>query len=341
MVVQAAHEARVVTGTAAYTFGMADRIKAVLSGLVQTGKPYALLDWPNYDNIGDSAIWLGAREVLEGLTGRPPSFVSRGATYPDHLERALPEGPVFLLGGGNFGDIYESYQENRHRILGSLRHRKIVQLPQSLHFSDSAAIDKTARAISGHPDFTLLVRDAESLDLARAKFDCATMMCPDLAFGMGPITSQSRPGVDVFGLMRDDVERVDRAGFLSSIDRPVLVEDWNVGSRQLRSGLSYSLSRRSAVWTGLAMPWITKRFDRIARLRMDQGIRQLAQGRIAVTDRLHGHVLCTMMGKRHLVFDNTYGKIARYRAAWPGDDLAVAAEDAADARRKIDALLAE
>ena len=40
-----------------------------------------------------------------------------------------------------------------------------------------------------------------------------------------------------------------------------------------------------------------------------------AQRRI-VTDRLHGHILALLLGIRHIILDNDYGKVAAYHAAW-------------------------
>ena len=42
----------------------------------------------------------------------------------------------------------------------------------------------------------------------------------------------------------------------------------------------------------------------------------LARGRICLTDRLHVHVLCTLMGIPHIVLDNSYGKIRSFADCW-------------------------
>jgi pyruvyl transferase EpsO len=35
-----------------------------------------------------------------------------------------------------------------------------------------------------------------------------------------------------------------------------------------------------------------------------------------ITDRLHGHILCTLLGIPHCVIDNSYGKIGGFADAW-------------------------
>jgi pyruvyl transferase EpsO len=39
----------------------------------------------------------------------------------------------------------------------------------------------------------------------------------------------------------------------------------------------------------------------------------LSRGRVVITDRLHGHVLATLLGLPHCVMDSQYGKV---RALW-------------------------
>jgi hypothetical protein len=38
----------------------------------------------------------------------------------------------------------------------------------------------------------------------------------------------------------------------------------------------------------------------------------LGSGRVVITDRLHGHILCTLLEIPHVVLDNSYGKISRF-----------------------------
>ena len=36
----------------------------------------------------------------------------------------------------------------------------------------------------------------------------------------------------------------------------------------------------------------------------------LSRGRIVVTDRLHAHVMCVLLGIPHVLLDNSYGKVS-------------------------------
>jgi pyruvyl transferase EpsO len=48
-----------------------------------------------------------------------------------------------------------------------------------------------------------------------------------------------------------------------------------------------------------------------------------------VTDRLHAHILCLLLGIPHAVLDNSYGKLTRFLDAWTGDIAGVHRADSA------------
>ena len=74
------------------------------------------------------------------------------------------------------------------------------------------------------------------------------------------------------------------------------------------------------------------RFNAAARQRFGRGIRQISRARAIVTDRLHVHILSMLLGRPHAVLDNSYGKIARFMAAFTGGtDLTYRATSLADA----------
>jgi pyruvyl transferase EpsO len=57
-------------------------------------------------------------------------------------------------------------------------------------------------------------------------------------------------------------------------------------------------------------------YARFAAERVLRRCELLARGRAVVTERLHAHVLCVLMGIPHVVLDNTYGKIRSFYETW-------------------------
>jgi len=135
-------------------------LRALYAAHVGHGDRYALVDFPDHANVGDSAIWLGEVAMLRAVTGNDPDYVCTWDGFdPDAFARASPHGVLFLHGGGNLGDIWPHHQQFRERMVAQVRDRRIVQLPQSIHFRDPARLTPFAEAVAAHPDFHLYVRD--------------------------------------------------------------------------------------------------------------------------------------------------------------------------------------
>ncbi|MEY9324851.1 polysaccharide pyruvyl transferase family protein [Sinorhizobium fredii] len=295
-----------------------EAIKRAVSSLIGPGTDYALLDFPDYTNVGDSAIWLGTIAILMEVTGRLPRYVSTASDFDAFAFRAsLPEGPIFLLGGGNFGDIYVSHQDLRIKILREFRDRRIIQLPQSVMFRDERNARQTAEAIAGHQDFHMFVREHASLRFVQQNFNCPVTLVPDAAFGLGPLERPRAPEYPVMLLLREDAERV---GYDYSPFEAFGAVPWVDWIREYRG--FHSLHRLKASFVCLLRGRCTSLdrrvalFNLMANTRLKRGLSLLAQGDRVITDRLHGHIMCTLMNIEHVAMDNDYGKIHGYIDAW-------------------------
>lgn len=277
-------------------------------------RPVALVDYPDHANVGDSAIWLGETAWLRGR-GLVPAYVSTIRAHDhDALARAVPEGTILLHGGGNFGTLWQAHQDFRLAMLERFPGRPIVQLPQSIFFDDEAAIANCARAIERHGKFTLCVRDKPSLDFARRHFPCKTLLVPDIAFAIGPLARQPA-AADTFCLLRTDHEKVGSHEGHPGLPGTI-AGDWLKDDR--------GALRRTAIGTRLLGLMDSpdaarvRHYERQAWSRVRRGIAQLSQGRVVITDRLHGHILSTLLAIPHVALDNSYRKIGNFIDAWTG-----------------------
>src|SRR6266567_1564979 len=119
------------------------KIDEVLAPLVPKSGHFALLDFPDHANVGDSAIWLGEIEYFYKKHKLHPAYVCATHNYSEvALKKALPEGTIFIHGGGNFGDIWPAHQDFREMVLGHFPNHKIIQLPQTIHFSSREALER-------------------------------------------------------------------------------------------------------------------------------------------------------------------------------------------------------
>ena len=292
-----------------------ESIHACLKGHITPDEPLAILDFPDIRNCGDSAIWLGEMAYLASRHGKRPAYVSRMDDFSaDQLRRAAPSGPIFIHGGGNFGDIWGAHQDFRERVLGLFPDRPVIQFPQSIHYQSPERIEQSARAIGRHGNFTLLVRDEESKAFATRQFDCRVRLCPDMAFAMGAIQPAGAAHLPLLAMLRTDRERA--AAYDLSAWPDVPVEDWIQESRTaIRAAKALGMARAASL-----NPERIKegKLQAAARARVRRGIRQISRGRAILTDRLHVHICSLLIGRPHAVLDNSYGKVRRFMAAFSG-----------------------
>jgi pyruvyl transferase EpsO len=275
-------------------------------------EPYALLDYPGHANAGDSAIWLGELALLRELLLTPPSYVCTWNNC-DAKQLEMFDGQILLHGGGNFGDLWPRYHGFRLSVLRRFPKRRIVQLPQTIHFNDPLELEVTRRIIGEHGNFMLFVRDQRSLEIART-FDCEVALAPDSAF-MVDLDRTGEPDCDVLYLHRDDKERAVDEGD-DQVPAGWQTADWSRApfpwtrfrtktfARQLLHGNAGRQSYRAAL------------FEAVAAERVSRAVALLSRGRRVVTDRLHGHILCTLVNIPHCVLDNSYGKLSSFASAW-------------------------
>jgi pyruvyl transferase EpsO len=297
--------------------GLQARVAAELADLAE--QPFALVDFPDHANVGDSAIWLGTTAFFRRQHAVEPRYVASIAAFsPAALRRAHPEGPILIHGGGNFGDLWPRHQAFRERLLETFPDRLIVQLPQSVHYGDTRLADRTARVIARHGNVRLLVRDQPSLEFAAARFDCAVRLCPDLALCLGPMARPTAPRVDVLCLFRTDRERaahytlprtsldVEVRDWLGEARLPVRLHELTAVLARLRSGPRPAAALRLARYEPPRPPgWPGV----VACCRPGDWWSPTA---------LHAHLLSLLLAIPHAVLDNTYGKLGRFLDTWTG-----------------------
>lgn len=319
-----------------------DQLAAALRPLMQRHPRYGLLDYPSHGNIGDSAIWLGEIALLHRLHGRGPDLANHMRFNPAEIGRYLPtDRLLYLHGGGNFGDVWDGHQAWREGVIARYRDHRIVQLPQSLHYRKPDGIEATRRAIGAHPDFHLMVRDRESEDFARRHFDCNVILAPDAAFCINMARFPRNPAPQgIGGLLRSDHEKRVDAGVGQQLLGPAAV-DWQV------QGTARLMAQKGLMGLFMVLPyppftWPRARaFDAMARARVAMGFAQLDQAEVVVADRLHAHIMSSLLGKPHVVIDNNYGKISRFIGAFGRDDVTLQARDYAEAVEMAETLIAQ
>lgn len=286
-----------------------------------SAKEVALVGYPNHENCGDSAIWTGEQAWMRAH-GVRVAYASDAESFSANvLARRLGDPTILLHGGGNLGDVWPDHQSFREHVIAAYPRHHIVQMPQTIHFRTAESLKRAQSVFDAHPDLTLLVRDERSLRFARAHFRAVSYLCPDAAVALGSLERRA-PERRLVRLARTDAEAAGDPA--SRLDREVRPEDWPLPRA---SGALYPKLRVASHRLGTALrrwPWahpvlqppLDRLYEWLARERTGAGCRALSAGRAVITDRLHAHILCVLLGIPHVLLDNNYGKLRSFYDTW-------------------------
>lgn len=295
-----------------------DKTDQVLADLTPADSKFALLDFPNHGNLGDSAIYVGEAEYLRRRALQPAYVACHDNFSTDHMDKLIGGGPIFIHGGGNFGDLWPWHQEHREEVMARYPGRPVIQFPQTIFYETQESIDRTARIIEKHGAFTLLVRDQRSFEQARKSFQCDVRLCPDMAFQID-CHRQIRPHNELLLHLREDQEAADEYDTKALTQQPSVVRaDWPVEHRSFTMG--HNVMSLPSILSALAVrgPFAARSVQRAERAyaRFMRAVNLLQESRFVITDRMHGHILCTLLNIPHCVIDNSYGKTSGFMEAW-------------------------
>jgi pyruvyl transferase EpsO len=297
-------------GDSALTKSLHRQLLAALGPVFAGAVAADLIDYPDHYNVGDAALWLGERAMLRELGVRIRSAATR-TTY--RAERLRADGPLVILGGGNFGGLYPTHHRLHLAVLAAFPGRPLVQLPQSLHYAGEPQREELRRAVADHGTTTLVFRDRRSFELGRRDFDCEVILAPDMAFALGALRRRP-PERALVAQMRTDNESA-----VTSIQAGTF--DWLTARASEPVAIFDRVYRYSArLQRASDRTWARRVFlgtcDAYARANLRRGVAMLGAGQHLYTDRLHGHILACLLGVEHTVVNDRHGKIEAMWDTW-------------------------
>lgn len=323
-----------------------ENIKKILHdalGKLPSFEQCALLDYPNHINIGDHLIWLGSILYLTDVLGTKINYVSSLSDFSEaKMERNIGNAPILFHGGGNLGDFWPESQYFREKLISKYRDRPIIILPQSIYFADKSNLRKAASVFNSHPNLTLFTRDTYSHQLALQYFyNCQIIKSPDMAFQL-----VNMPGLSFSLNQKQSIlyqDRTDRelneTNSQIFLDLPnLVVEDWPLYKyykENTGNGLNKLMARVFPEGNAIPSQCLSRQkwkyfhpyavkfnnldnpsLHRKSWSYMHYGIYQFKQYPLIVTNRLHGHILCILLGIKHIFIPNGYYKNRFFNETW-------------------------
>lgn len=239
---------------------------------------------PSHDNLGDHAIAYASKAFLEQ---EYPDFDIVEVDMKDIYKSAKnlirsrhPEDMVFIIGGGNMGDLYRYEEWTRRFIIKTFHDYRVVQLPATAHFSDTKKgrkeLKRAQKIYNAHPGLLLMARDETTYQFMKQHFQEKTILKqPDMVLYLDRSKAPAeREGV--YMCLREDQESVLQEEQRNRV-KAALCEEF-----------------------GEIKPFTTTIGRRVSRDTREQELEalwsKLQSAEAVVTDRLHGMIFCALTG---------------------------------------------
>lgn len=287
-----------------YVGAMREKVWSGLDTLHADVTSVTVVDFPDHNNVGDSAIYLGELAYWRE-SGRQIDHVYSQHGYNPAVDTST--SALAIHGGGNFGGLYPTHSDFRYGLSSATpNERTIVQMPQSVEFVGESDRIRYRETLGARPATRIAVRDESSCKELEG-LAAEIVMVPD-AFHAAGFIDANEPTTDVVYLLRQDKESALDGEASQGLDWKGLGLLERVGQRLRHRGLgplpASRFNRTPAAWAEQA------------NLRFRGGVDLLAPAEVVVTDRLHAMLIALQMGRRVIAVDNNVHKLSRYIDAW-------------------------
>jgi pyruvyl transferase EpsO len=278
---------------------------------ILAGASVSYIDIPSHYNTGDLFIYLGT----ECFFSKYNVDVRYRAIQSSVNKSSIAKNDVIIVhGGGNFGDLYLKHHRMREAFLLEFSHKKIIFMPQSIHFNDEANIEETRVFFSKLKDVMLYVRDDESYKIGKKLTDNVELL-PDMAHSLHPlietceIVNIQSEKKKVLNLKRVDCESVED-------NRNVAKRSFDWEDLCSSSDIIFNRLIQESKRLPFIREQVLRLWTRQINYNVTSAINYVSNFDLVYTDRLHGFLIAYLLGKEVVLLDNCYGKISRYHSRW-------------------------
>jgi len=270
---------------------------------------YVLLELPYYSNVGDLLIWKGEEFFLKNIQY---NCLMKKSFHTFNFP-ALDKNVIILLqGGGNWGDVWtgkETPHYFRKEVVKAYPDNKIIVFPQTIHYDDMTNLSKDAELFSKHENLTICTRDLVSYNTIVENYRNHCLLLPDMAFCI----PQSY-------IKRFEKAKTDKILFLQREDNELSQVDFsNMMDVNLRINkvLSIVLWHKKRFFPNIVIDLYFQQLHKDVLIK--KGIKFISSYKKVYTTRLHVAILCILLGREFVFFDNSYGKNYNFYKQWLSD----------------------
>jgi pyruvyl transferase EpsO len=284
-----------------------------------------LLGLPYYHtNVGDYLIWHGVETFLKEnkikCTYRAPVF--------RYEKKYMPKNSIILLnGGGDFGDTWEEVQIFRREIIKEFPDNRIIILPQTVFYSDNNKLLSDADLFGHHKNLILCARDNRSFEILKKHFSSNTvLLVPDMAFYI----SYNYLQIFIKNIKYTDKQlcilRIDKELNKNIYSSDYFTNDENKKNMDISDWVTINNPKYSFLEKLVNSNHINKKLnnfiiDLYSRYYfktkiIKAGTQQLIKYNKILATRLHTAILCCLLHKPFILFDNSYGKNYTFYETW-------------------------
>lgn len=259
---------------------------------------FYLVNTPTHGNLGDHAIVLAERQLLQDFFLKHTELTVQQLDYHEkYYARVIPKNRIIAIhGGGYLGMLWPMEEYRFRRILKAFHNHKVVVFPQTVTFDMTTDVGRTffeesKKIYYTHPNLTIFVREKQSYEFMRKYMqNLNVQMVPDIVTLLrNPPISQKRNNILL--CMRKDHEKC-----LSIEDCQYIV---NILHKKYPS---WKINETDTVLSQQIMPK--------ERARLVYGkLLQFSQAHLVVTDRLHGMIFSALTSTPCIALGNSNGKV--------------------------------
>lgn len=263
----------------------------------------------DYRNIGDIAITIAQRKLLSEVFPDRKIIeipMTKAYEYEPYIKNILNNDDILtLIGGGNLGNIYITFEERRRFIINLFKNNKIISFPQSIDFTNNDnginEFNKSIEIYSQNPNLVLLARETKSFNIMQNNFKNKVTLIPDTVFYLKDYLKDfSIPNRNRITIcLRDDREKITNSNLTNDLTNILKEHEYET--------ISIMDTIIEDIYINPDM-----RINRLIKFFNDY----YYNSKLIITDRLHGMIFAVITNTPCIAFDNSNKKISSTYNTW-------------------------